>query len=120
MRNKINIQQAIQLAAILLCLFLTACNETPKETFQQLVKTGNTFYTDNHYQQALEAWTQALTIIPDSPNVYKKIGECHEKAAKYQQALRSYYKAVRLQPEDWQTWYKIAKINLSLMRKRSL
>jgi len=115
MRNKINIQLAAHLTVILLCLFLTACNETPQETFQQLVENGNTFYTNNHYQQALEAWTQALAIIPNSPNVYKKIGECHEKAAEYQQALESYYQAVKLQPEHWQTWYKIAKINLSLM-----
>jgi len=112
MRNKISIQLAARLTVILLCLLPAACNETPKETYQQLVETGNALYADNHYQQALGTWTQALAIKPDSPNVYHKIGECHEKIAEYQQALHAYDKAVSLQPEDWKSWFNLAQTSV--------
>jgi tetratricopeptide (TPR) repeat protein len=105
----------IVMLLILLCLFLPACNESPQETFHHLDQRGDKYFSAHNYQKAIEIWTESLAIKPEAPAVYQKIGDCYHKMAEYDQALLTYNKKLQLQPEDWQTRFKVAKIQLALM-----
>jgi len=104
----------IQLVIFLLCLLMTSCGETQQETCKRLDKTAQKYLLSNDYQKAISTWTELLAIKPNAPDIYQQMGDCYHKMAEYRQALEAYGKLIQLRPEDWKTWYKIAKIQLSL------
>ena len=105
----------ILLPLLLLCLFATACNESPEQTYSRLEKTGTDYFAANNYQLALETWQQMAPIKSATPNLHEKIGDTYFKLASYNNAIQAYSETLRLQPENWQARFKTAKTQLLLL-----
>ncbi|RJQ23919.1 tetratricopeptide repeat protein [Candidatus Parcubacteria bacterium] len=94
---------------------LTGCEKNPETSYNELLQKGNSYYASNDFSNALSAWEKALELQPDSPVLYRKMGEIFLKQAKYSKALEAYNQLLRLQPEAWDIWLQVAKIHLQFL-----
>ena len=57
-----------------------------------------------NWTDAVTAFTQASELRPDNWQVWKFLGEAHEKLDQWDEALDDYGKAIALEPEEWPLW----------------
>lgn len=55
--------------------------------------------TPEQYDAAIKEFEQAVSIAPDWPDVYSKLGMAQEKAERYNDAISSYKKYLQLAPD---------------------
>ena len=109
-----NIGQPASCLVLLLCFFLIACSESPEEIYQRLDNQAEHFLSKKKYPQALAAWDNLITLQPNSPPIYKKIGETCLTTAQYHKALQAFSQHLNLQPAALESWLAVAKIHLIL------
>ena len=71
-----------------------------QETVVQLLKRGSALEEDGRYQEALQAYEEALEISPNESTVYLGLASAHEGLGEAEQALAQLEKAAELAPED--------------------
>jgi tetratricopeptide (TPR) repeat protein len=77
---------------------------------------ANTLYERNHYDKALENYTQAIRLDPEYPFAYRGKGETFQKLKRYNEALAAYDQALRLDPDDINTYRDKGALLYSLKR----
>lgn len=77
-----------------------------------LVDRGNQFYSRNQYEQAIEAYREAISLAPDSP-YYQPfkfvIGDMLFALQRYQEAAQTYREVVEYSPGHEQAWAGLGK-----------
>ncbi len=70
---------------------------------KQAFSSGVMLSLQGNYQQALELFKTGLQIEPDSPDIYREIGQLFFKSGDLVNALQSFVKVVELNPYDTET-----------------
>ncbi len=77
---------------------------------KQMIKAGQRFMEGMKYEAALEQFTKAIDIDPNSPDGYLARAEALEKMAKYDDAYEDIEKALVLDPNSVSVLYQAGRI----------
>jgi tetratricopeptide (TPR) repeat protein len=94
------------MAVTLFMLLFTACTtpmniETNKvnETATSFVESGKTYFRMGEYDKAIADFTQAISINPNTTDVYILRGFAYDEKQDYDKAIADYTQAIRLDPK---------------------
>jgi tetratricopeptide (TPR) repeat protein len=76
-----------------------AAVEDNKKEPQAWLWLGITARQTNRYEEALDAYNQALTLKPDYPEAYNNMGDLYERQERWREAIAQYEKAMSLNPD---------------------
>ena len=105
-----NTKQVIQ--EINVAQLLTEAQASQKA--EHLFRQGNNFLDAKRYQDAVEAYDQAIAIKPESADTWVNRGNALTSLKQYKDALASYDKAIAIQPDQHEAWYNRANALTSL------
>jgi type II secretory pathway component GspD/PulD (secretin) len=92
---------------VLLVFFVSPLHaQSAKELFQQ----GYELYISGQYGQALDYYSQAASLSPDSANAYLWRAKCHAKLGNRKEAIWNLKKALQLDPKLWGAKYLLASL----------
>jgi Flp pilus assembly protein TadD len=66
---------------------------------------GAAFYHLDRYNDAIEAYHQAIQIHREHARAWCGLGFAYGHLNRYNEAVEAYHQSVRIEPEDAQTWY---------------
>ncbi len=66
---------------------------------------GNALWELDKYEEALQAYDNAIAIKPDDHKAWSNKGVVFVKLEKYEEALQAYEKAIALKPDFHEAWY---------------
>ncbi|HJJ50565.1 MAG TPA: tetratricopeptide repeat protein, partial [Methanocorpusculum sp.] len=72
------------------------------------IARGEQAYEKGQYDDAIQHFTKALEMEPESANLWTRLATSQKYNQKYDAASRSYAKAVELEPNDFQAWTSLA------------
>lgn len=64
-----------------------------------LVQLGNTYFDDNRYPEAIDAYSKALTLAPENPDVLTDLGIMHRRNGDPAKAAECFRQAALLSPD---------------------
>ena len=64
---------------ILALLLLTGCAEKPDPAWQEEFDKGQSYYAEQNYKNAIEAYQKAIELDPQSIDTYLALADCYEK-----------------------------------------
>ena len=67
-------------------------------------KGGYTLMTSGLYEEAIEAFNEAINLDPNIAGFYTMRGYAYSKVEKFREALEDFNKAIELDPEDAQNY----------------
>ena len=70
----------------------------------------------NRYDDAIEAYRQALRINPKDANAWYNLGIAYANLKRYNDAIEAYRQALRINPEDADAWYNLGITYAGLKR----
>ena len=65
------------------------------------IKTGNKYFKEGNYKEAIIYYKKAVEIDPSLWNIYSNIGICYSKEKKYDLAVLYYSKSIELNPKSY-------------------
>ncbi|HVB37849.1 MAG TPA: tetratricopeptide repeat protein [Vicinamibacterales bacterium] len=71
---------------------------------QQTIDAARKAAAAGRYDEAMQAYRQALAASPDSPFLYRELGDLELKRGETAQALEQFRQAVKLDPTDAHAW----------------
>jgi HlyD family secretion protein len=71
---------------------------------------GNAYVKDKHYDEAIEAYQEALTIDPKFAEAYYNLGSVYTQQKKYDLAIEHYRKAIDLRRDFREAYHKLAEV----------
>ncbi len=77
---------------------------------------GSSYSGSGEFGKALEAYREAVRIIPDRAQYWLELGLLYGKTGQRDKQIESYRMAVRINPEFADTWYKLAVVYLDAAR----
>ena len=89
---------------------------TPPVTAEQFVAAGNKYATAKQYDQAVDAYRQALKLMPDLAAAHHGLGSVYVNMGRNAEALEHLRAATRLDPENPQAHLNLG-INLANLRR---
>jgi Flp pilus assembly protein TadD len=66
---------------------------------------GDNLYDEKQYDQAIDAFTQAIRLKPDYPDAYNERGMAYDEKGEYDLAIQDYTQAVKLNPNYAEAYY---------------
>ena len=75
------------------------------DTAEDLIGMGLELYQNRSYQEALEAYDQALLLSPDDPRAWMGKGQVLSVLGDYNRSLLAYQNATRISPDDPEAWF---------------
>jgi tetratricopeptide (TPR) repeat protein len=90
-----------------------------KKVYEKAIRTGLNFAWEGKWDQAADAYKQALAEMPDDPIVHSHLGLAYLELGRYESALRTYIQASRLAPDDPAALARIAEIHERLDQSHS-
>lgn len=69
--------------------------------------SGTSAYSEGHWQQALECWTELEALSLESPHLYYNMGNAYFKLSDIPHAILYYEKALKLDPSDRDARYNL-------------
>ncbi len=75
---------------------------------------GNAYNGLKQYDQAIQAYREALRIQPEHANAWYNLGIAYNHLKQYDQAIQAYREALRIQPEDASAWYNLGNAYVKL------
>ena len=103
-----------KLAAILLiALAFVGCDNDPKAARQKYLETGNRYFKNGKYREAVIFYRRALQKDGRFAEAYYALGNAELKAGKPIDALRAYQRCVELDKNNTDAASKLAEIYLS-------
>ncbi len=77
------------------------------DTAEDLIGMGLELYQNRSYQEALEAYDEALLLSPDDPRAWMGKGKVFSALGDYNQSLLAYQNATRISPDDPEAWFGV-------------
>ena len=71
------------------------------------ISLGNDYFDTEQFQKAIHAYSKALEIQPDNPNILTDQGVMYRKVGWYDKALANFEKAQKLDPRHLQSLFNI-------------
>ena len=68
---------------------------------------GATYGKLNHYDDAVEAYRQAVRINPENAQAWVDLGVDYVNLNRYDDAMEAYRQALRINPEDTEAWFDL-------------
>lgn len=75
-----------------------------------LIQLGNTYFDDNRYPEAIEAYSRALALSPGNPDVLTDLGIMHRRNGDPEKASECFRQAASLSPDHPQ-----CRLNLGIV-----
>ncbi len=82
----------------------------PRLAARLWVQKGNGLHHLHRYVEALEAYTQAHTLVPDLPGAWEGEGRAYAALGKHSEALSALKRATELNPENAWFWYNYGEM----------
>jgi len=73
--------------------------KSAKEKGAELINKGNELLRQNRYDEALEAYEEARTLLPEDEDVYYNLGIVLTRLGRTEDAIRAYQRALELFPD---------------------
>ncbi|PHH62580.1 hypothetical protein CDD81_6895 [Ophiocordyceps australis] len=89
---------------------------TPQEDADAYKAAGNRFFKDQNFDKALEQYTKALTLFPDSATLLSNRAAAYMSNGQYEPALDDCLRAADLDPQNSKTLLRLARIYTGLGR----
>jgi len=94
--------KAILMLWLLSAVFFISANG--QQTVEDWLTRGNTFLDQNNYNEAIQAYDEAINLKPDYPEAYYNKANAFEKQNKYEDAIQTYDKAIEINPNFALAW----------------
>jgi tetratricopeptide (TPR) repeat protein len=78
-----------------------------EDTAEDLIDMGLELYQNRSYQEALEAYDQALFLSPDDVRAWMGKGKVFSALGDYNQSILAYQNATRISPDDPEAWFGV-------------
>lgn len=91
---------------------LKVCNQmaqrSERNQYSAFISQGNLWATKEQYEEAKDAYQQAITLDPDCPDAYRYLAQLYEGLQHFEDAIQFYQKAIDVSPEKAQIlpWYQ--------------
>ena len=87
------------LTAVVATFFLltAVAHAEDAETYFQ---RGNAYFNQKQYELAIQEYTKAIQLNPNSDGAYNNRGSVYEKLKQYERAFQEYSKALQLNPNS--------------------
>lgn len=90
-----------------------------KKVYEKAVQDGLDFAWERKWDEAIEAYKQALAEMPDDPVIHSHLGLAYLEVERFESALRAYGHASKLAPDDPAPLIRIAEIHERLGQTHS-
>jgi len=93
-------------------VFVEEYRETLNEAiFKKWVGLGYYYDNNQQYNEAIQAYKQALAIQPESYDVWNTLGSVYFDLGNFEAAKQAYHKALEIKPDFHTTWLNLGGIN---------
>jgi cytochrome c-type biogenesis protein CcmH/NrfG len=75
------------------------------EDLDAWMKLGNIYFEHNRYREAIEAYSQYLSLKPVDPDIRTNMGIMLSRLGDYDGAIEEFRKAVESDPKHMNSWY---------------
>ena len=89
-----------------------------EETRQSLDAMAESYFSGQHYDQAIAVYRRILARSPDDANVYNELGLCLHYSGKSDAALEALKKATTLDPKLQRAWLSYGFVLKSMGRAK--
>jgi cytochrome c-type biogenesis protein CcmH/NrfG len=86
--------------------------ERDPNNLQALINLGNAYLDMDRYQEAIDAYSKALSLAPKSPDVRTDMGIMYRKLGQFDKAIEAFRQAARDDPK-----HVNSRFNLSIVSK---
>lgn len=97
-------------------LFFCIAVVAPAQNARDFYKTGEEFFENKNYTDAIEHFTKALNIEPDYEDAYLMRAKAYEKTGEMEDALSDYERLTVLDPRAEEPFYHAARLLNQLER----
>jgi cytochrome c-type biogenesis protein CcmH/NrfG len=87
------------------------------KNFEAWVQLGNDYFDTRQPQKAIDAYTRALEIRPNSPNVLTDQGVMYRDLGQFDKAIANFQKANQLDPKHVQSLFNLGVVYLHDMKQ---
>ena len=87
------------------------------KNFQAWVSLGNDYFDTSQPQKAIDAYSKALEINPNSPDILTDQGVMFRKVGWFDKALANFEKAQQVEPKHLQSLYNIGVVYMEDMKQ---
>jgi tetratricopeptide (TPR) repeat protein len=77
------------------------------ENAEQFFKQGVSYYESGQYQQAIEAYKQAVKLAPEYADANYNLGMAYSSLGQYKEAIEAYKRAIRIKPDYEAAYYNL-------------
>jgi Flp pilus assembly protein TadD len=77
---------------------------------------GVAYFELGRYQEAVEAYKEALRLKPDDAAAWNNLGNAYSDLGRYQEAIQAYKEALRLEPDNAVPWKNLGVVYRQLGR----
>ncbi|WP_071146014.1 tetratricopeptide repeat protein [Bacteroides ihuae] len=67
---------------------------------EYLMQLGDYYFSKEHPKEAAEVYTEVISLVGGSANLFQKIGYCRQKEKRYELAIEAYLKADMIKPDN--------------------
>src|SRR5436190_7809984 len=104
-------------AILLIVLAFNACDSDPKIARQKYLETGNRYFKNGKYREAVIFYKRALQKDAKFPEAYYQLGLAEMKSGKPVEAMRAFQRCVELDKNNTDAATKLAEIYLAAYAK---
>lgn len=73
------------------------------------------FYNQRNYSEALPVYEKLARKLPDSADVWLRIGNCQARLMRPQEAVQSYRQAIARNPNYSKAWYNLSYVQAQML-----
>jgi tetratricopeptide (TPR) repeat protein len=95
-------------AVLVLAAFAAACSEDPEQAKQQYFESGNRYFAEGKYQEALVQFRNALQRDPRFGEAHLRLAATYEQLGDGRNAMREYVRAADALPQSLEAQIKAA------------
>lgn len=87
-----------------------------KQEFKEQFNLGRAYYNQGKYEDAVDAYKQAIRIYPYDERLYGDLGITYQRLGKYQEAVDAFKQAIKNKPDYSEAYFSIGTVYVLLDR----